>query len=35
MKITFGELRRLSPRKKKSMTELEMEYSSGIRPGFP
>lgn len=26
MKITFGELRRLNPRKKKSLTELEMEY---------
>ena len=35
MKITFGELRSLSPRKKKSMTELEMEHLSGTRPGFP
>lgn len=35
MKITFGELRRLNPRKKKSLTELEMEHLSGTHPGFP
>lgn len=35
MKIPFGELRRLSPRKKKNMTELEMEHLSGTRPEFP
>lgn len=35
MKITFGELRRLDPRKKEGFAELEMEHLSGIRPEFP